>query len=175
MLRRASRWARQERVELCTQSSPRLPGEWGSQAWSLSEQLGREGVEQAWPQRGLFPSLRPPPSAGDPASPAPAAQHGGPVPAADVRGPAAAPHAADGGPAAAAPQQRPAPEPRSCAAGKMTSQEHRRCPRRKGQEKQALHACAHAFSYRVLTEPLRSGCDRHPESSRQMRKEVLRG
>ena len=95
---------------------------------------------------GSSPATPALPSAGDPASPAPAAQHGGPVPAADVRSPAAAPHAADGGPTAAAPQQRPAPEPRGRAAGKTTSQERRRCPRRKGQEKQALHACAHASS-----------------------------
>lgn len=55
---------------------------------------------------------------GDPAGPAQAAQHGSPVPAADVRGTAAAPHAADGGASAATPRQRPAPEPGSCAAGK---------------------------------------------------------
>ena len=74
------------------------------------------GVGAGLTAEGALPSPAPP-SAGDPAGPAPAAQHSSPVPAADVCSPAAAPHAADGGLAAAAPQQRPAPEPGGRAAG----------------------------------------------------------
>ena len=98
-------------MELCKQPSPLLPGEWGSQTWSFGGR-GWSGLTA----EGALPSPAPP-SAGDPAGPAPAAQHSGPVPAADVCSPAAAPHAADGGLAAAAPQQHPAPEPGGRAAG----------------------------------------------------------
>lgn len=92
----------------------------------------RGGVGAGLAAEGALPSPAPP-STGDPAGPAPAAQHGGPVPAADVCSPAAAPHAADGGLAAAAPQQRPAPEPGGRAAGETEdatkgSRGRGRCP-----------------------------------------------
>ena len=66
-------------------------------------------------------------AAGDPAGVAPAAQHGRPVPAADVRGAAAAPDAADGRAAAAAqPEHRPAAEPTGTHT--QTDRQTQHCP-----------------------------------------------
>ncbi|KAJ7306569.1 hypothetical protein JRQ81_009933, partial [Phrynocephalus forsythii] len=61
---------------------------------------------------------RSPGCSGHPAGLAPAAEHGRPVPPADVCRSAAAPYAPDSGPPAAAPGQQPAPEPGSCPTGK---------------------------------------------------------
>lgn len=80
------------------------------------------GALQGWGVPGgswHSPGPRFPPK-GDPAGAAPAAQHGSAVPAADVRGTAAAPHAADSRAPAAAPHQRPAPEPGRRPAGMGT-------------------------------------------------------
>lgn len=133
---------------------------------SFSEQLGRDGVDRCCCRRGGSAEVSNTPAenavcpaptlAGDPAGPAQAAQHGGSVPAADVRRAAAAPHAADGSPAAAAPQQRPAPEPGGCAAGKNEGRASCRNKRQSGYSARApcpLSLDAHKC---------RCVCHRHP-------------